>query len=57
MHSVQANREKNKDAFMNTVAFSDGMGQVYSDEDHMNKCIKSISSDDNTSLLDVMVLL
>ena len=44
--SINAHKEKSKDSFMNTVAFSDGMGEVYSDSDHFNKCLKSISSDD-----------
>jgi len=43
---INAQKDWPKDSFMNTVAFSDGMGEVYSDSDHLNKALLSINSDE-----------
>ena len=42
---------------MNTVVFSDGMGEVYSDSDHFNKWFKSISSFEDTSSNKVIIII
>lgn len=43
---MYVNRDRCKDSLMNTVAFSDGMGEIYSDIDHLDKCLKSVNSDE-----------
>jgi len=34
---TQAQRERSQDSFKKTVAFSNGMGEAYSDVDHFNQ--------------------
>lgn len=52
---MEAQKEKSKDSFMNTVVFSDGMGEVYTDADHLNNCLKSLSSDEFNKVADMNV--
>mmetsp|Transcript_28407 Transcript_28407/g.28194 ORF Transcript_28407/g.28194 Transcript_28407/m.28194 type:complete len:270 (+) Transcript_28407:95-904(+) len=50
---MEAQKEKTKDSFMNTVVFSDGMGEVYTDADHLNNCLKSLSSEEFNKVADM----
>ncbi|CAI2387705.1 unnamed protein product [Moneuplotes crassus] len=50
---MEAQQRENKDSFMKTVVFSDGMGEVYSDSDHLNKVLKSLSSEENCTVADM----
>lgn len=52
---MEAQKRENKDSFMKTVVFSDGMGEVYSDSDHLNKVLKSLSSEENFTAADMGV--